>query len=96
MSTQYVHYEVNILLTCILILFFQSFLLESRLIKLYHVMHHVITITCLFIIQEKRKQKEKQKKRNIKSRKINKKNVQVQVHYNRCEPYLTSLIVKYH
>ena len=75
---------------------FQSLLSESRLMTLCHVMHHVITITCLFIIQEKRKQKEKQKKRHIKSRKINKKNVQVQVHYNRCEPYLTSLIIKYY
>jgi len=34
--------------------------------------HHVIAVTCLFIVQ-KEKEKENQKKRNIKSRKIDKK-----------------------
>ena len=55
------------LLTCILILFFQLLLLSYRLMNLCHVMYHVTEVICLFIVQEK------QKKRNIKSRKIDKK-----------------------
>jgi len=39
----------------------------------YYVICHVTTITCLFTIQkEKEKENQNQKKRNIKSRKINK------------------------
>jgi len=34
---------------------------------------HVTMVTCLFIVQEKRKEKRKSKEKNIKSRKIDKK-----------------------
>jgi len=37
---------------------------------LHHVTCHVTTVTCLFIVKEKEKEKKSQKKRNIKSRKI--------------------------
>jgi len=40
----------------------------------------VTTVICLFIVQEK--EKENQKKRNIKLRKIDKKNISVQVYYD--------------
>ena len=36
-------------------------------------MHHVTVVMCLFIVQEKKKEKENYIKRNIKSRKIDKK-----------------------
>jgi len=68
-SVQYVYHKVNMPSTYILMLFFQSLLLESRLITSCYVMYHLTMIICLFIIQEK----QKQNKRNIKSRKINKK-----------------------
>ena len=48
-------------------LFFQPLLPSSRLMNLCYVMYHVTKVICLFIVQEK------QKKRNIKSRKIDKK-----------------------
>ena len=66
MSVQYVHYEVNMLLTYTLTSFFQPLLLESMLITSYH----VTTVICLFTAQEKEKEKDKQKRRNIKSRKM--------------------------
>ena len=71
--TQCIHHEVNILLTYILILllFFQLLLLDSRSMTSCHMTHHMTTVTGLFIIQEK--QKQKQNKRNIKLRKIDKK-----------------------
>jgi len=40
---------------------------------LYHVMHHVTVVMCLFMVQEKKKEKENYIKRNIKSRKIDNK-----------------------
>jgi len=45
-------------------------LVHSRPIASYHVTSHVTTVTCLFIVNKKKK--EIQKKRNIKSRKIDK------------------------
>ena len=67
-------HEVNMPLTCILTLFFQPLLPDSRLVTSCYVTHHVTVVTCLFIVQEiKKKEKENQKKRNIKSRKIDKK-----------------------
>ena len=65
MSALCVYYEVNILLTCSLTSFIQSALVYSRSITSHHVICHVTTVMCLFIIN--------QKKINIKSRKINKK-----------------------
>ena len=59
------------LLTYILILFFQSLFLDCKLMTSCYVTCHVTTITGLFIVQEK--QKQKQNKRNIKLRKIDKK-----------------------
>jgi len=73
------------LLTCILTLSFQHLLPDSRLMTSCYVTHHVTVVTCLFIVQEiKKKEKENQKKRNIKSRKIDKKkkNVSIPVHHN--------------
>jgi len=64
-----VHHEVNILLTCTLIISFQLLLPESRLMTSHHVTFHVTVVTCLFIIQKKKK--EIQKKRNIKLGNIN-------------------------
>jgi len=54
MSAQYIYYELNMLLTCTLMSFFQLFLLDSRPMISCHVMSCVI-VTCLFIIQEKEK-----------------------------------------
>ena len=65
MSAPCVYYEVNMLLTYSLTSFIQSALVYSRLITSHHVICHVTTVMCLFIIN--------QKKINIKSRKINKK-----------------------
>jgi len=59
------------LLTYILISFFQLLLLDYRLMTSCYVTYYVTTVTGLFIIQEK--QKQKQNKRNIKLRKIDKK-----------------------
>jgi len=59
---------MNIILICILISSLQPVLLESRLLTLYHVTHHVTVITYLFIVH-----KQKQNRTNIKSRKIDKK-----------------------
>ena len=39
----------------------------------YYMISHVTMVTCLFIVQEKRKEKRKSKEKNIKSRKIDKK-----------------------
>jgi len=58
------------MLTYTLTLFFQPFLLDSRPITSCHVMCHVTAVIGLFIVQEK---KQKQNKRNIKSRRIDKK-----------------------
>ena len=57
-------------------------LVYSRPMTSHHVICHVTAVTCLFIINERKKKN--QKKRNIKSRKIDKrrKNVSVQVHYD--------------
>ena len=49
-SVQYVYHEMNILLTCILILFFYSFLPDSRPIISCYVTCHVTAVACLFII----------------------------------------------
>ena len=57
--------------TYTLISFFQSLLPRSRPMTSHHVTCHVTTVTCLFLIN-KEKEKENQNKRNIKSRKINK------------------------
>ena len=59
------------LLIYILILFFQPLLLDCRLMISCYVTCYVTTVTGLFIVQEK--QKQKQNKRNIKLRKIDKK-----------------------
>ena len=75
MSTPYIYYKIDILLICFLISSFQSTLAQSRPITLHHVICHVTMVTCLFVINKKkrkRKSKENQKKRNIKLRKINK------------------------
>ena len=57
------------LLTCSLISSFQSILICFRPMTSHHVICHVTTVTCLFIVQ---KEKEIQKKRNINSEKIDK------------------------
>jgi len=62
MYTLWGSYTVNMLLDVI-------HLVCSRPMTLHHVISHVTTVTCLFIINKK---KEIQKKRNIKSRKIDK------------------------
>ena len=75
MSAPCVYHEVNMLLTCFLTSFFQFTLAQSRPMTSQHVICHVTTVTCLFVINKKkrkRKSKENQKKRNIKLRKINK------------------------
>ena len=66
MSTQYVYYEVNMLLTCILTLFFQLLLLEFRPIISCYVMCHVTIFTSL-------SKKNKSKKKEILNQKIDKK-----------------------
>jgi len=63
-----IHMYLDIILTSS----FQPLLLSSRLTTSYHVMCHVVMVTCLFIIQ-KSKLKSKKTKRKIKSRKIDKK-----------------------
>jgi len=77
MNALYVHYEVNILLTCYLILFFSPFPSEFRPMISHHVTCHMTTVTYLFIVQKKKKRKENQKKSNIKSEKINKRKMLV-------------------
>ena len=54
---------MNILLTYILISFFQPLLPNSRLMTLCYAIHHVTAVTCLFIFQEI---KEKKKRNQIK------------------------------
>ena len=67
MSAQYIYHEVNILLTYTLTLSFQSLLLDSRLMTLCYVICDM-SFHC-----SRKKGKQKKKKRNIKSRKIDKK-----------------------
>ena len=70
MSAPYVHHEIAMLLTCSLTSFIQTAPACSRPMTSHYVTSYVTTVTCLFIINKK--EKEIQKKRNIKSRKIDK------------------------
>ena len=69
MSALYIYHKIDMLLTCSLISFIQSTLVHSRLMISYYVICHVTTVTCLFIINKK--------KRNIKLRKIDKRKMLV-------------------
>ena len=70
---------MNILLICILILFFQPLLSDSRPMISCHVMCNVTAVTDLFIVQEKEEEKTKTKEKKYEI----KKNVQVQMHHNK-------------
>ena len=53
-NVSYIPYEINMLLIYIIILFFLFLLLRSRSITSYHVICHMIIVTCLFIVIEKK------------------------------------------
>ena len=61
MSTLYIYHEVDISLLYTLMLFFFSFLPESRPMTSYHAICHVTAVTCLVIIKKKVKVKVKKK-----------------------------------
>jgi len=69
MSALGVYYEINMLLTCILTLFFQPLLLESRPMTSHYMTYHVIMVIYLFIVQKKTKTEIKKKKKKIKENK---------------------------
>ena len=54
-SAPCIHYEVAMLLTCFLILFIQTTLVHSRPMISHHVISHVTTVICLFIVNKKKK-----------------------------------------
>ena len=56
-STLYIYHEINMLLTYSLTSFIQSTLVCSRPMTSHHVICHVTTVTCLFIVNKKKKKK---------------------------------------
>ena len=57
-----IHYEIDILLTCSLMSSFWSTLAQSRPIISHHVIYHVTSVMCLFIINRKKKKKKVKRK----------------------------------